>query len=36
VLYEVSILLATVLDRRGERARAREEAELAGADDDEA
>jgi sec-independent protein translocase protein TatC len=36
VLYEVSILLATVLDRRGERARAREEAELADADDDEA
>jgi sec-independent protein translocase protein TatC len=36
VLYEVSILLATVLDRRVERARAREEAELADADDDEA
>jgi sec-independent protein translocase protein TatC len=36
VLYEVSILMATVLDRRGERARAREEAELAAADDDEA
>ena len=35
VLYEVSILLATVLDRRGERARAREEAELADADDDD-
>ena len=34
VLYEVSILLATVLDRRAERARAREEAE-ADADDDE-
>jgi sec-independent protein translocase protein TatC len=29
VLYEVSILMATVLDRRGERARAREEAALA-------
>ena len=35
VLYEVSILLATVLDRRGERARAREEAALADADDDD-
>ena len=32
VLYEVSILMATVLDRRAERARAREEAALADED----
>jgi sec-independent protein translocase protein TatC len=33
VLYEGSILLASLLDRRAERARAREEAELAASDD---
>jgi sec-independent protein translocase protein TatC len=35
VLYEGSILLASLLDRRSERARVREEAELAASDDDE-
>jgi sec-independent protein translocase protein TatC len=35
VLYEGSILLATLLDRRAERARAREEAEMAAANDSE-
>jgi sec-independent protein translocase protein TatC len=35
VLYEGSILLASLLDRRAERARAREEAELAASDDGE-
>jgi sec-independent protein translocase protein TatC len=35
VLYEGSILLASLLDRRAERARAREEAELAATDGDE-
>jgi sec-independent protein translocase protein TatC len=35
VLYEVSILLATLLDRRGEKARAREEAALVDPDDEE-
>jgi sec-independent protein translocase protein TatC len=35
VLYEGSILLASLLDRRAERARAREEAELAATDDGE-
>jgi sec-independent protein translocase protein TatC len=34
-LYEGSILLASLLDRRAERARAREEAELAASDDGE-
>ena len=35
VLYEVSILLATLLDRRAARARAREDAALAGTGEDE-
>ena len=35
VLYEGSILFASLLDRRAARARAREEAEEAAADDDE-
>jgi sec-independent protein translocase protein TatC len=35
VLFEGSILLASLLDRRAERARAREEAELAASDDGE-
>jgi sec-independent protein translocase protein TatC len=35
VLYEVSILMATLLDRRAERARAREEAALARTGDDD-
>jgi sec-independent protein translocase protein TatC len=35
VLFEGSILLATVVDRRVERARAREEAELAASDEDD-
>jgi len=35
VLFEGSILLASLFDRRAERARAREEAELAASDDDE-
>jgi sec-independent protein translocase protein TatC len=35
VLYEGSILLASLLDRRAERARAREEAELEASDDGE-
>jgi sec-independent protein translocase protein TatC len=35
VLFEGSILLATIVDRRVERARAREEAELAASDDED-
>jgi hypothetical protein len=35
VLYEGSILLASVLDRRAERARAQEAAEMAAANDAE-
>ena len=35
VLFEGSILLASIVDRRAERARAREEAELEASDDDE-
>jgi Sec-independent protein secretion pathway component TatC len=35
VLFEGSILLAALVDRRAARARAREEAELADSDDDD-
>jgi Sec-independent protein secretion pathway component TatC len=35
VLFEGSILLAAIVDRRVERARAREEAEMAASDDED-